>query len=44
MEFNERLQRLRHREGLTQEELAGRLNVTLCLKAMAFERPIARRA
>lgn len=28
MEFNERLQRLRRREGLTQEELAGRLNVT----------------
>ena len=28
MEFNERLQRLRHREGLTQEELAGCLNVT----------------
>lgn len=28
MEFNERLQRLRRCEGLTQEELAGRLNVT----------------
>ena len=28
MEFNERLQGLRRREGLTQEELAGRLNVT----------------
>ena len=28
MEFNERLQKLRRREGLTQEELAGRLNVT----------------